>query len=575
MKDTKHPSEEMRWKQFYASGYEEILQKDFPQKTLWKFLESGILEDNNQHDALVYFGRRISRKELVEQVHLWARVIKGMGLDEGDEVLLFGPSFPEFIYIMLAADMIGVTANLPNLMVKPEALETMVGNSRVAFVFDGMEKDIRKILERPQFEHVVILSATHSMSYPLKLAAAPLNRLKHPCHSAKYLRADTAIRRFGKYNGPLEKKAETGKPAYIFCSSGTTGKGYANQIAMSDEAMIAMCRNALAFNLKGTPFREGKSYCPLPPFVCTGFFVLVMAPLHRSMTVYLDPRMSAEQFAKNVLAFRPQISLATGAYWVRFIKHVDRLIQKGKRPDLSFLRFPVMGGEGCTPAALKHINEVLEACGSPVALTSGYGLSETFSVCTVDYEPTGFDKDYSRAVVSVGYPFPGNVVGIFDQDGNELGYEERGEICVKTPSLAMGCSQDGWMHTQDYGQLDQNGKLFVYGRMAQHVVAPNGEKVYLFDIANKLREDPAVKDALVCQLATEDQPLVAHVVLEDNIIETEKEILARLDAAIKAFLPEGLSLKGYRWEQEQLRINIVGKIDRNYYSHVLTGYQSL
>lgn len=575
MKDTKHPSEEMRWKHFYASGYEEILQKDFPQKTLWKFLESGILEDNNQHDALVYFGRRISRKEFVEQVHLWARVIKGMGLDEGDEVLLFGPSFPEFIYIMLAADMIGVTANLPNLMVKPEALETMVGNSRVAFVFDGMEKDIRKILERPQFEHVVILSATRSMGYPLKLVAAPLNSIKHPCHSAKYLRADTAIRRFGKYNGPLEKKAETGKPAYIFCSSGTTGKGYANQIAMSDEAMIAMCRNALAFNLKGEPFRQGKSYCPLPPFVCTGFFVLVMAPLHRSMTVYLDPRMSAQQFAKNMLAFRPQISLATGAYWVHLIKHVDRLIQKGKRPDLSFLRFPVMGGEGCTPAALKHINEVLEACGSPVALTSGYGLSETFSVCTVDYEPTGFDKDYSRAVVSVGYPFPGNVVGIFDQDGNELGYEERGEICVKTQSLAMGCSQDGWMHTQDYGELDQNGKLFVYGRMAQHVVAPNGEKVYLFDIANKLREDPAVKDALVCQLATEDQPLVAHVVLEDNIIETEKEILTRLDAAIQAFLPEGVDIEGIRWEQEQLRINIVGKIDRNYYSHVLTGYQSL
>ena len=575
MKDTKHPSEEMRWKQFYASGYEEILQKDFPQKTLWKFLEDGILEDNNQHDALVYFGRRISRSTLVEQVHLWGRVLKGMGLKEGDEILLFGPSFPEFIYIMLAADMIGVTANLPNLMVKPEALESMVGNSRVAFVFDGMEKDIRKTLERPQFEHVVILSATRSMGYPVKLIAAPLNSLKHRCHGAKYLKADTAIRRFGKYEGPLEAKAETGKPAYIFCSSGTSREGYANQIAMSDEAMIAMCRNALAFNLKGSPFRQGKSYCPLPPFVCTGFFVLVMAPLHRSMTVYLDPRMSAEQFAKNILAFRPQISLATGAYWVRLINNVDRLIQKGKRPDLSFLRFPVMGGEGCTPAALKHINEVLEACGSQVALTSGYGLSETFSVCTVDYEPTGFEKDYSRAAVSVGYPFPGNVVGIFDENGKELGYEERGEVWVKTQSIAMGCIKDGWLHTKDYGQLDHNGKLFVYGRMAQFVVAPGGEKVYLFDIANRLREDPAVKDALVCQLATEGSPLVAHVVLEDHLKETEKEILARLDAGIKAFLPEGLSLKGYRWEQGQLKINIVGKIDRNYYSHVLTGYHSL
>ena len=572
MKDIKLPSEEMRWKQFYASSYEEILQKDFPQKTLWKFLESGILEDNNQHDALVYFGRRISRKEFVEQVYLWARVIKGMGLDEGDEVLLFGPSFPEFIYIMLAADMIGVTANLPNLMVKPEVLETMVGNSRVAFVFDGMEKDIRKILECPQFEHVVLLSATRSMGYPLKLVAAPINFIKHPCHSAKYLRADTAIRRFGKYSGPLEKKAETGNPAYIFCSSGTTGKGYANQISMSDEAMIAMCRNALAFNLKGEPFRQGRSYCPLPPFVCTGFFVLVMAPLHRSMTVYLDPRMSAQQFAKNVLAFRPQISLATGAYWVRFIKHVDRLIQKGKRPDLSFLRFPVMGGEGCTPAALKHINEVLEACGSPVALTSGYGLSETFSVCTVDYEPTGFDKDYSRAVVSVGYPFPGNVLGIFDEEGKELGYEERGEVWVKTQSVAIGCIKDGWLRTKDYGELDRNGKLFVYGRMAQHVVEPSGEKVYLFDIANRLREDIAVKDALVCQLAAPGSPLVAHLVLENNHSETQKEILCRLDGILQDFLPAGLRIEGYHLEPEQLKINIVGKIDRNYYSHLLTGY---
>ncbi len=571
MKDTKHPSEEMRWKQFYASGYEEILHKEFPQKTLWKFVESGIAEDGNQHDALVYFGRRISRQEFVEQVNLWARVLKGMGLSEGDEILLFGPSFPEFIYILLAANKIGLTANLPNLMVKPEALESAVGQSRVAFVYDGMEKDIRKVLERPQFEHVVILSATHSMGYPLKLIASPLNRLKYPCHRPKYLRADTAIRRFGKYEGPLEKRADTGKPAYIFCSSGTTGKGYANQIPMSDKAMLAMCRNAVAFNLKGNPFRPGKSYCPLPPFVCTGFFVLVIAPLHRGMTVYLDPRMSARQFAKNMLTFRPQISLATGAYWVHFIRQVDRLLQKGKRPDLSFLRFPVMGGEGCTPAALKHINEVLEACGSPVALTSGYGLSETFSVCTVDYEPTGFDKDYSRAAVSVGYPFPGTTVGVFDENGKELGYGERGEIWVKTEALMT----DGWLHTRDYGEMDRNGKLFVYGRMNQYVMAPGGEKVYLFDIANRLREDPAVKDALVCQLDTEESPLVAHVVLEDNLKETEKEILARLDAGMKAFLPKGLSIKGYRWEQEELKINLVGKIDRNYYSHVLTGYHSL
>lgn len=560
---------------------EDTNQTEFPAETLWKFMERGILSDGNRHDALVYFGRRISRQTLVEQVHLWARVIRGMGLKEGDELLLFGPSLPEFIYIMLAANMTGVTANLPNLMVTTEALDSMVGKSRVAFVFDGMEKMIRQTLLHEQFEQVVIISATRSMGYPFKIIASPLNGIKHfsSRHQSKYLTADAAIRRFGHYDGPLEANYVAGKAAYVFCSSGTSNKGVANQIGMSDEAMIAMFHNALAFNEVGNPFLEGTtSYCQLPPFVCTGFFVLVLAPLYRRMTVYLDPRPDVHQFTKNILAFRPQTALATGASWVNLIDHIDRLIQSGKKPDLSFFRFPVMGGEGCTPQALQHINEVMQACGSTVALTSGYGLSETFSVCTVDYQPTGFDKDYSRHAVCVGAPFPGVTVGIFDEDGKELGRNQRGEIRVKTQSLTVGYInnhelnqtklQDGWLHTHDFGELDENGKLFIYGRMAQYVQAPGGEKVYLFDIANRLRDDPAVKEAIVCPLVEKNNPLVACVVLEDKLSESPEEVLKRLSGIMAEFLPSGVRIAGYHLERVHLKINIVGKIDRHYYSHL-------
>ncbi len=569
----------MRWKQSDGSGLEE---------TIWKFLERAILSDGNRHDALVYFGRRISRAALVEQVHLWGRVIKGMGLKEGDELLLFGPSLPEFIYIMLAADMTGVTANIPNLMVLPEGLGAMVGRSRVAFVFDGLEAGIRPILAREQFEHVVVISATRSMGYPLKALASPLNAIKRlgNRHRRKYMTADLAVRRFGCYDGPLEAEAVPGKTSFIFCSSGTSGLGgAAHQIGMSDASMHAMFRNALAFNMKGEPFLAGtSSYCPLPPFVCTGFFVLVLAPLYRGMTVHLDPRLSTRQLIRNILTIRPQTILMPGPFWVNMIDHIDALIQKGARPDLSFFRFPVMGGEGCTPQALRHINEVMEACGSPVALTSGYGLSETFSVATVDYAPNGFDKDYSRPVVSVGPPFPGVTVGIFDPDGRELGRGERGEVRIKTKSLTTGYIgdpeytqaklKDGWLHTEDYGELDERGNLFVYGRMAQHVLAPGGEIVYLFDLANLLREDPAVKNALVCRLETEGRPLVAHVVLEDNVPDTDvDEVIRRLDERVSAFLPAGLRLEGYRTERGQLRSNLVGKTDRGYYSRQLTGYR--
>ena len=111
--------------------------------------------------------------------------------------------------------------------------------------------------------------------------------------------------------------------------------------------------------------------------------------------------------------------------------------------------------------------------------------------------------------------------------------------------------------------------------MAQYIEAPGGKKVFLFDIANRLRDDPAVKEAIACQLQTPDSPLVAHVVLKDDIRETEQEVLCRLDGSMSAFLPSGLRIEGYRVERGHLKINIVGKIDRHYYSHLLSGYYEI
>ena len=52
-------------------------------------------------------------------------------------------------------------------------------------------------------------------------------------------------------------------------------------------------------------------------------------------------------------------------------------------------------------------------------------------------------------------------------------------------------------------------------------------------------------------------------------------MLQRLDSRMAKFLPSGLRIDGYRVEHGHLRINIVGKIDRHYYNHLLTGYTKI
>lgn len=582
------PSEEMRWKQFYTPQVEESLKDEMPRVTLWKFLEDKMLKDGDEHDAVIYFGNHIKRSEFIEKVHCWARVMKGMGLKPGDEILLFAPAFPESIYVLLAADMIGVVTIMPNMFSSDEMIQEAVCDARVAFVFEGMEEKLTKALLKDQFEHVVMMSVDRSMRSTMKMLVESISmvkyhkvRYRHP----KYMTMAKALRRFGNYKGELETPAVPGKPNMIFASSGTTLVAHAKLIGMSDATLISIFTNALAFNEINHPFTDGaKAYCYLPPFLLTAFFILMLAPVYTNMTVYLDPRFSLDLFTKFVFSVKPQVTLVTGSMWEGFFNNIKQLIAEGKKPDLSFMRMPIMGGEGCTPEALKEINSLLRECGSPASLSCGYGMTEVGSVATVDYRPSNFDKDTNLKTISAGYPFPGVTVGIFDKDGKELSYGERGEVWIKTPTAMMGyyrneeltrqTLRDGWIHSSDLGEIDEDGLVYVYGRMKQHIDAPNGEPVYMFDIANDLRQDPAIKDSLASIINgdVKNPRIVVHLIKQPGCQESDIEILTRLDKMMKDTLPKGVNIAGYMFHEGLFKTRLSGKIDRILYERLYEGY---
>ena len=589
-KETKRllPSEEMRWKKFYTPQVDEFLKHDVPQVTLWKFLEEKLLKDGDANDAIIYFGNHIKRSDIVKKVHLWASVLKSMGVKPNDEIVLFCPAIPESLYVLLAADMIGAITIMPNLFSSDEMVQAAVCDARVAFVFEGMEQKLTKALLKDQFEHVVIMSVDRSMGLATKLLVEAISmvkyhkvRYRHP----KYMTMTKAVRRYGKYAGELEAPAVPGKTCMVFASSGTTMVSQAKLVGMSDKALVNMFHNALAFNQIGLPFTAGaKAYCYLPPFALTAFFILMLAPLYCNMTVYLDPRLSLDLFTKSVFAVKPQITLVPGGLWEGFFENVKELIAQGKKPDLSFLRMPIMGGEGCTPESLREMDNLLRECGSPASLSCGYGMTEVGSVATVDYRPKDFDKKSNLKAISVGYPFPGVTVGIFDKDGKELPYGERGEVWIKSPTAMLGyyqnekltreTLQNGWMHSSDMGEIDENGLVYVYGRMKQHIDAPNGEPVYMFDIANDLRQDPAIKDSLASIINgdVKNPRIVVHLIKQPGCQESDIEILTRLDKMMKDTLPKGVNIAGYMFHEGLFKTRLSGKMDRMLYEQLLDGY---
>ena len=172
------PSQEKIWQKHYVPGSVELLQEPMPEQTLWKFISTAIKADNDEHDAMVYFGRHIKRSTVLAKVEKWARVMKGMGLGVGDQILLFSPAAPESYYVLFAADSIGVTTIMPNMSASSEALKRYYAQAKVAFVFDGMEGLLSEILKKPQFEYVVLMDVTSSMRAPLKQILGLANWVK-------------------------------------------------------------------------------------------------------------------------------------------------------------------------------------------------------------------------------------------------------------------------------------------------------------------------------------------------------------------------------------------------------------
>ncbi|WP_437752396.1 AMP-dependent synthetase/ligase [Sorangium sp. So ce1389] len=156
------------------------------------------------------------------------------------------------------------------------------------------------------------------------------------------------------------------------------------------------------------------------------------------------------------------------------------------------LRYAISGG-----AALSYeVAEFVDALG--ITVYEGYGLTETSPVAAVNYP--GF-----RRLGSVGKPIPGVKIAI---DRSETHDPRQGEIVIYGPNVMKGYhrrdeenkaafTEDGGFRTGDLGYLDDDGFLFVTGRIKEQYKLENGKYVAPAPIEEKLKLSPLINNAMV------------------------------------------------------------------------------
>ena len=192
--------------------------------------------------------------------------------------------------------------------------------------------------------------------------------------------------------------------------------------------------------------------------------------------------------------------------------------------DFTTLALAASGGMPLSPqvAAAWH-----ELTGKPIL--EGYGLTECSPMVSCN------THRYHRAGTA-GRIAAGTEVRLFASDGSEVACGGLGEICVRGPQVMQGywnnaaetahvIDADGWLHTGDIGQFDEDGYLRIVDRIKDLIVV-SGFNVYPNEIEDYACSHPDIKDACAINVGDELSPLIKlFVVSRDPALTAEQVIM--------------------------------------------------
>jgi len=194
--------------------------------------------------------------------------------------------------------------------------------------------------------------------------------------------------------------------------------------------------------------------------------------------------------------------------WLK-IRHkiADALVFRNIRRSLGMDRARVLvsGGAPVSPEILKFFH------GMGVRLREVYGQTEGCG-------PTTIHMGDDIRIGTVGKPIPGIEVRIADD----------GEILVKGPNVFQGYFKnpdltaetiiDGWMHSGDIGEFDENGNLRITDRKKDIIITSGGKNITPQHIENELKFSPYISDAVI--IGDARKYLTALIMLdEENVMK--------------------------------------------------------
>ena len=467
--------------------------------------------------------RRLSYKELQDEVNAFACSLLQLGLNKGDRLGIWSPNCVEWTITQFAAFKAGIILVNLNPAYKSHELEYVLNKvSCKGLVIASQFKttDYQEFLTRIAPEIVVCTDKMiHSERLPFLKFVIKIDEKQHTgIHRFNDLVVAPSQQQLDQLQ-LVTQQLQFDETINIQFTSGTTGNPKGTMLTHHN---ILNNGYFVGEGIGLTP--QDKVCISVPLFHCFGMVMGNLACItHGSTMVYPSAVFNPLETLKTIHNERCTAAYGVPTMFIATLEH-----EQFNEFDLSSLRTGIMAGSPCPREIMQRVIDRMHMS----EITICYGMTETSPVSVQSSVNDTIDKRVS----TVGQVHPHVEIKIVDPEGQLVPHGTLGELCVRGYSVMAGywgeeektrevIDAAGWMHTGDIAEMDAEGFVKIKGRI-KDVVIRGGENLFPKEIEDFLYTHPAICDVQVIGLPDTryGEELCACIILHEHHQINEESI---------------------------------------------------